>query len=252
MTSSDDEEPDYELLALLKQHLTLKPTPIKVDTRVLRDAEYIVDNAIDVALQREHVVEAADNIWAAMQEKGYSTETWSQHELHPKTKDESTLNFIFTMDLLNFSFWSELSEDERFCVNYRGKRWTGYWSMVALLQRALDEGFAPLVPDVIYFGTYSRGFPGIPITCPYFWVDKQICTDDLLKHVFKSDSKEEIPLLDERIACLREAGELLCEVAYLHFFPPKPGSAEVVRGMTDALCTLSRKQTNLPLPSLFF
>lgn len=152
--SSDDEEPDYELLALLKQHLALKPTPIKADTYVLRDAEYIVDNAIDVALQREHIVEAADTIWAAMQEKGYSTETWSQHELHPKTKDEDTLNFIFTMDLLNFSFWSELSEDERFCVNYRGKRWTGYWSMVALLQRALDEGM-PLSPEVIYSGTHN-------------------------------------------------------------------------------------------------
>jgi len=60
--------------------------------------------------------------------------------LHPKAKDESTVNFIFTMDLLNFSFWSELNEDKRFAIDYQGQRRTGYWSLVAILQRALDEG----------------------------------------------------------------------------------------------------------------
>lgn len=44
------------------------------------------------------------------------------------------------MDLLNFSFWSEKNEDERFAVEYEGQKWTGYNSLVAALQRALDEG----------------------------------------------------------------------------------------------------------------
>ena len=44
------------------------------------------------------------------------------------------------MDLLNFSFWSEKSEEDRFQVEYRDKRWTGYWSLVAGLQRGLEEG----------------------------------------------------------------------------------------------------------------
>ncbi|KAF8461395.1 hypothetical protein BDZ91DRAFT_377746 [Kalaharituber pfeilii] len=191
MYSSDEDEPDYELLALLKQHAVSAPVKRITDTRVLRSAEYIVDNAIDVFLQPEHVIKAADRIWGAMKERHYSTETWSQHELHPKAKDEDTLHFIFTMDLLNFSFWSELSEEDRFCINYKGKKWTGYWSLIALLQRALDEG--------------------IPITCPYFWVDKELCTEELLQHVFRSDGKEPIPLLQERIHCLREAGAILCE-----------------------------------------
>ncbi|RPB19567.1 hypothetical protein L211DRAFT_871136 [Terfezia boudieri ATCC MYA-4762] len=192
MYSSDEDEPDLDLLALLRSHLTLKSNKSpKVDTRALRDAEYIADNAIDVALQREHIIEAADSIWFSMQEKGYSTETWSEHEIHPKEKNEETLNFIFTLDLLNFSFWSELNHEKRFSIQYRGKKWTGYWSIVATLQRALDEG--------------------IPITSPYFWVDEQICPDELLRHVFRSDSEEDIPLLDDRIACLREAGEVLCK-----------------------------------------
>jgi hypothetical protein len=44
------------------------------------------------------------------------------------------------MDLLNFSFWSENNNDERFAIEYKDKKWTGYSSLVAALQRALDEG----------------------------------------------------------------------------------------------------------------
>jgi hypothetical protein len=76
-----------------------------------------------------------------MSKKEYSTKSWSKHELHPKEKDESTVAFIFTMDLLNFSFWSENEEEEeQFAVEYGGKKWKGYWSLVAVLRRALEEG----------------------------------------------------------------------------------------------------------------
>ena len=152
-----------------------------------------------MALSREHIVEAADGIYAAMQARAYSTETWTAHALHPQEKNAATADFIFTMDLLNFCFWSELGAAERFTVEYRGERWTGYWSLVALLQRALDEG--------------------IPITCPYFYSDPQICDDALLAHVFRSATAEPVPLLAERIACLREAGRVLCDVPHP---PPAP------------------------------
>lgn len=138
-----DDEADPELLALLRQHLQGKLNLNDEDdpqTRVLEDAEYVYDNAIDVALDMRSCKNAAAVIYAKMQEKGYSPSTWSSHELHPKTKDESTVAFIFTMDLLNFSFWSEKSDAERFAVSYRDRRWTGYWSLVAAIQRALDEG----------------------------------------------------------------------------------------------------------------
>jgi hypothetical protein len=50
---------------------------------------------------------AAMLIYKVMQERVYSTATWSQHELHPKLTEAFSeldmLNFIFTMDLLNFS-----------------------------------------------------------------------------------------------------------------------------------------------------
>lgn len=139
-----DDEADPELLALLRKSLGLDGGPANpqtAETKVLENAQFVFDNAIDVALSPAKVKEAAETIWRLMQKKNYSTETWADHELHPKAKDGSTVDFIFTMDLLNFSFWSDQTEpSKRFCIEYRGKKWTGYWSLVAALQRALDEG----------------------------------------------------------------------------------------------------------------
>ena len=138
---SDDEEPDLELLELLRQSLGIGASvPRPAETNVLDGAEYVYDNSIDVALDSSSTRNAAEALWELMQDRKYSAKSWTAHELHPKVKDESTVDFIFTMDLLNFSFWSELDSEHRYTVEYRGRRWTGYWSMVAALRRALDEG----------------------------------------------------------------------------------------------------------------
>lgn len=52
----------------------------------------------------------------------------------------------------------------------------------------------------------------IPITSPDFWIKEDECTEELLRHVFRSATDEEIPLFDERVNCLREAGNILDEV----------------------------------------
>lgn len=39
-----------------------------------------------------------------------------------------------------------------------------------------------------------------------------VLTEEVLRHIFRSDSNEEMPLLAERLACLREAGAVLTEV----------------------------------------
>ena len=143
LTMSDDEA-DPELLELLRQHL--QGTHIKTEepeTHVLEGAEYVYNNSIDVALDSQSTKAAANLIYDEMQKQEYSRTSWTAHDLHPKTKDEGTVAFIFTMDLLNFSFWSEKGNDERFAIDYKGKIWTGYWSLIAALQRALDEGSGP-------------------------------------------------------------------------------------------------------------
>jgi hypothetical protein len=158
--SSDDV--DEDLLDLLRKHLGLIPQPGPPDTHVLSDAEFICDNSVDVALSMHGCRAAATTVWAAMQAhpspsssdtasekkegqgqgtRGYTAAAWRAHELHPDpAKGEETVEFIFTMDLLNFCFWGEKGEGARFVVEYRGREWTGYWSLVAALRRALDEG----------------------------------------------------------------------------------------------------------------
>jgi len=189
---SSDDEADPELVELLRQHFQGKlAVKEEVDTGVLDGCEYIYDNCIDVAVDMRASKAAAETIFSKMADQGYSMSSWSEHELHPKTKDEATVDFIFTMDLLNFSFWSELPEDERFAIEYKGRRWTGYWSLVAGLQRALEEG--------------------IPITDPEFWRDERECNFEKLKYVFRSCTDEEMPMLKERLDCLQEAGQVLYE-----------------------------------------
>lgn len=55
-------------------------------------------------------------------------------------------------------------------------------------------------------------YQGIPITDPHFWQSEDECTLDVLKQVFRSSTDEEMPLLEERLACLRESGQVLYEV----------------------------------------
>lgn len=144
--SSD--EPDPDLLALLRQSVdpstpTTSTTSSPPSTGVLSSAEYITNNAISVAISASATKSAASQIHALMQQKQYSTAAWTAHDLHPRPEGgEATLNFIFTMDLLNFCFWSERDDgdEERFCVEYRGGKWRGYWGLVACLRRAMDEG----------------------------------------------------------------------------------------------------------------
>jgi hypothetical protein len=75
---------------------------------VLRDAEHVYSNAIDVSIDMYGTKGAATTIYTTMQQRGYTTQAWSQHDLHPTIDQDFSevdmVNFIFTMDLLNFSY----------------------------------------------------------------------------------------------------------------------------------------------------
>ncbi|KAI8365781.1 hypothetical protein BD560DRAFT_436381 [Blakeslea trispora] len=131
-----------------------------------------------------------------MKIRKYSTATWNEHPLHPKTVDCHTVDWIFLIDLLNFSFWSDLDvsdkktpHPDRYAVIYNGQPYTGYWSLCAAINRALDHQ--------------------IPITNPAYYGIK--ASEDELAEIFKSDTKEQAPMLSERIRVMREAGKVLCE-----------------------------------------
>ena len=84
--------------------------------------------------------------------ESYSPRTWRTHPLHicstePYTPtdplNKTVLNWIFLISALNFSFWSERDgQSDQYGVEWRDgwgseerKVWTGYWSLVASLNR---------------------------------------------------------------------------------------------------------------------
>jgi hypothetical protein len=87
-----------------------------------------------------------------MLSESYSPRTWRTHSLHicppePYNPDDpltkTTLDWIFLISALNFSFWSEQESPSKvYGVEWREgwgkedkKLYTGYWSLVAALNR---------------------------------------------------------------------------------------------------------------------
>lgn len=95
-------------------------------------------------------------------------------------------------------FWSQNPENDRFQVEYQERRWAGYKSLLACLRRALDEG--------------------IPVTTPSFWLEDNT-PNEMFEHAFRSATNEDMPLLQDRVAMLRHAGEELSEVGAIYCGP---------------------------------
>ncbi|KAI9216890.1 hypothetical protein BC828DRAFT_352044 [Blastocladiella britannica] len=126
-----------------------------------------------------------------MEKHVYSTATWRSHPLHPQTPTEQpgdAADFIFFLDLMNFSFWTAPGTVP-FTVQYAGQRYTGYWSLVAAMRRAFDV-------DKIAI-----------------WDPKNMASLDgaAWHRIFRSDTGTEISFMSERIRAIREAGRVLCE-----------------------------------------
>ncbi|KAL5014040.1 hypothetical protein ScPMuIL_008310 [Solemya velum] len=149
-------------------------------------ARLIADTCLDVKINMEGVKKVANIMYNCVKNKKYSLQSWCEHELNPKSMDKAAVEWVFVADTLNFSFWS--ADSEKCFVEYKGKQHSGYWSLAAALNRALDEG--------------------IPITDPSYYAS--ISREDFLK-VFRSDSEYDMPMLDERLEVLREAGKVLLQ-----------------------------------------
>ena len=85
--------------------------------------------------------------------------SWAREPLHPVPAlhtPQEIADWIFTVSLLNFSFWSELPASERFGVDWRaasdGKpgheavvKHTGYWSLPAAISRGARDVAIPSI-----------------------------------------------------------------------------------------------------------
>ena len=98
---------------------------------------FIASCAKNVFIKQEGVKKVAKLIYPELEKSLYSVKSWRKHDLHPKELCEATVDWIFLVDTLNFSFW--VDEDvPPFVVKYRGKCYTGYWALCAAINRALE------------------------------------------------------------------------------------------------------------------
>jgi Queuosine salvage protein len=138
---------------------------------------------------------------------GFKMQRWQENELHPSSEKElcaewqrrpwtecELIDWVFVIDTLNFSFWSQSDVDADtlpYSVTFNGTRWQGYWSLCASIDRALVEDGVEICKSSV-LAALSR---------------------QQLAHVFRGDADgaSEPPMLDERLTVLREAGKVLIE-----------------------------------------
>ncbi|KAI0077847.1 hypothetical protein K474DRAFT_1642650 [Panus rudis PR-1116 ss-1] len=204
----------------VKKHASLIVHSPTENNPVVDSAEYILEATNVVDINPSGVKSAARYIHRKLLSESYVPRTWRTHPLHicppepyapsdPQTK--LFFDWIFLISSLNFSFWSEKEgRPDRFGIYWR-KGWnsntyvthTGYWSLVAAIDRALEDG--------------------IPFVEPSFYASEETCSVSLVEHIFRPSPKcsEKIPLLKERVKILRENGSILNKKyggSFLNFF----------------------------------
>ncbi len=93
---------------------------------------------------------------------------------------ERVANYVLVLDALNFCFWG----DPKWRIVYQGRVLDGYFAEAAALKRAIEEGYDLTDARVMAGATLGE-----------------------LQEVFRGEG--EIPLLEARLAHLREAGAVL-------------------------------------------
>ena len=99
-------------------------------------AKYIAERSKNVTICTSEMKKAAQTIHGMMLKADYSKETWKKHDLHPKVMNEETLNWIFVVDCLNFSFWQPKGKP-LFKVKYNDQEYEDYEALCAVVNRAL-------------------------------------------------------------------------------------------------------------------
>ena len=157
-------------------------TPRMSGRFVNKEAKHIKCNA-------RGVDKVAELIYKAIVNEGFGRKIWQKNDLNPKGQSEQEMiNWIFFVDTVNFSFWPEEGDVKFGVKDHNGKLQTGYWSLCAAVNRALRVG--------------------IPVTDAEFMAS---ATKEQVETIFRSDTEGKIPLLDERLKAINDAGKVLTE-----------------------------------------
>ena len=126
-----------------------------------------------------------EHLEAAVIQWGHLLEEHPQwhHPCHYFDGSEKTVRWIFVLNVLNHCFWPD-RDRPAWAVTYGGADYSGYWGLAASLKRAMDNGVP--VTDAAYLS--------------------RLPAEDL-RDVFSGEG--EIPLFEERLNNLREAGRIV-------------------------------------------
>lgn len=150
-------------------------------------AAFIASISQDVKIDANGIQNVAKEIMRAVESGEFKPNNLYIHSYPlPVDGEPSSVEWLFVADVLNFSFW-QLEEDQHYTVELKGVKYTGYMALCAALTKALESG--------------------IPITTSTFYAN--ITADDIPK-IFAS-STQPIPLPEDRLKNLQEAGKVLNE-----------------------------------------
>jgi hypothetical protein len=174
--------------------------------RVLSSTRPVVDSARSVAID----LKAVERTAGLLAEARLAPPEWEEG-LHFRDGGWRTAAWVLVLDALNFCFWSVTPE--RWRVEYQGETFDGYWALVAALRRAVDAGLPLWDGEWLTSASYAE------LVVMFTPVDR---------------SGPAIPLLEARIANLREVGYGLLEQPIEELVGDANGSAvalveEVVR-----------------------
>ena len=147
---------------------------------VLSSLRPLISRCRRVAFHPERL-DAAVELW----EDALSGRSIWYHPCHYFDGTEETLRWIFVLDVLNHCFWPDKGKPV-WTVSYKGRDYSGYWGLAASLKRALERDF--------------------PISNPEYLAE---LSERDLRSIFSGTDEAEIPLLEERLVSLREAGQAI-------------------------------------------
>ncbi|CAH0391795.1 unnamed protein product [Bemisia tabaci] len=154
---------------------------------VRESCEFIANSAKDVKINSSKVDSVADLILEAHKQGKISLSNFSECEVHPKSNDSLGIDWIFTVDTLNFCFWNPRAAHWE--VTWNKKKYSGYYALCAAIWRSIEEGVDLRDPKV-----YSK------------------LSLSQLKHIFRCDEGSgELLLVEERLECLHEVGKILLD-----------------------------------------
>jgi hypothetical protein len=148
---------------------------------VLDSLHYAIESSRDVQTDYNKIVEVAS--WMAYEELPMP-EFVLPHGIGQGDQNEA-IDFILVADVIDTAF-TDFEKHEKFQMEYGGKQWSDSEAEFACIKRALDQG-APFL-DGNYLAKITRAE---------------------LDEVFRGNI--EMPMLDEKLAVLQQAGKVLAE-----------------------------------------